>query len=93
MKSSKQWLNGKALAAACGCGEWTIYGIKKSNRIAHSQSRERLIFTGRLSTPAKINAWLEEHPEFIPGQVLAPVRRKKEPARQAPPPLPQHQAA
>lgn len=90
MNAAQQWMNGRALATALGLGEWTIYGVKKANRIFAQQGREALIFTGRLSTPAKVAQWLEAHPDFVARHVLVPAKDLAEPAHQ---PRPQHQAA
>jgi transcriptional regulator len=79
------WLNGKSIAEALGCSEWTVYAVKKANKEFAQQAREALIFTGRLSTPAKVSAWLQSHPDFIPSRVLAAKRVRQ--------PRPQHQAA
>ena len=74
-----QWLNGKSIAAALGCGEWIIYGVKKANKIFAGRGLEPLIFTGRLSTPARVAAWLEAHPDFVANQVLAAKRGQRQP--------------
>jgi hypothetical protein len=75
-------MNGRQLAHAVfggtpndSRGEWSVYAIKKANRILHAQGKEELIFSGRLSTPAKINAWLTAHPDFAPNRVLCPQRK------------------
>jgi hypothetical protein len=54
---------------------WVVYGIKKANRLLAAQGREDLIFSGRYSTPGKLSAWLDSHPDFVANQVLAPGRR------------------
>ncbi len=75
-------------------GEWVVYGIKKANAIFAKRGEEALIFTGRYSTPAKVEQWLTDHPTFVANQVLAPVRKKKpRPAKPVRPPRPQHRAA
>lgn len=78
-----QLMNGKQLAialfggsAASSRGEWIIYGVKKANAIFAAQGREKLIFTGRLSTPTAITEWLWRHPEFVPSRILAPFRKR-----------------
>lgn len=74
-----QPMNCLDLAIALGLkGPWIIYGIKKANRQRHAQGRELLIFSGRYSTPARVAAWLESHPDFVANQVLAP--KKETPA-------------
>jgi hypothetical protein len=70
--TAERQLNGLALARELNCGEWVIYGIKKANRLFHAQGLEPLIFIGRYSTTKKISTWLEAHPDFVAGQVLAP---------------------
>ena len=70
-------LNSRRLAQALNFDSpWVIAGIKKANRMYHEQGREELIFTGRYSTPAKINRWLDDHPEFVASHFLAPQRRR-----------------
>lgn len=90
MTDQHQLLNGRDLARVLfgneddvesTRGEWTIYGIKKANKILAGQGREELIFTGRYSTPAKVSAWLAAHPDFVANHTLAPVRRKKKPKK------------
>jgi len=65
------------LAAALGFGgPWMIYGVKKANRIYAAQGKEPLIFAGRYSTPARVAAWLDTHPDFIARHILAPRGKK-----------------
>ena len=85
-----QRLNGVQLACALGFGEWVIKGIKKANALFAQQGRETLIFTGRYSTPAKVSKWLDDHPDFVASQVLAPQRRRAAAAVPARPPLQPH---
>jgi hypothetical protein len=90
MNSSQLRLNSKQLAQALGCGVWVIYGVKKANRIFAAQGREPMIFTGWLSTPAKVSRWLDAHPDFVASRTLTPHRAKAKPV---PEPLPQHPRA
>lgn len=76
--NNEKHMNGRALAEATGLGLWVIYGIKKANKIFAQQSREPAIFTGRYSTPKKIAAWLEAHPDFIARHVLVSPERELE---------------
>lgn len=70
MSPRHKQLNSVGLAAATGLGEWVVRGIKKANRVLHETKGEPLIFTGRFSTPAKVAAWLEAHPDFVARRVL-----------------------
>lgn len=70
MQEKHKLLDGVRLAQATGLGAWVVYGVKKANKIFHGQGREPLIFTGRYSTPAKLAAWLDAHPDFVASQVL-----------------------
>lgn len=71
-----QRLNSRDIAVALGMkGPWVVYGVKKSNRILAAQGKEELIFAGRYSTPGKVALWLDTHPNFVAGSVLAPVRK------------------
>lgn len=72
-------LNALQIAAALNLGEWVVYGVKKANRIFAENGKEDLIFTGRYSSPAKVMKWLDEHPDFVANQVLAPVRKAAKP--------------
>lgn len=82
-----QRLDGKALAIALGYkSSWVIRAIKKANGRFVADGEEEPVFQGRYSTPAKIVAWLEAHPEFIAAQTLAP-RRKSSKPRGSPPHL------
>ena len=105
MKDDDKRMDGVELAAATGLGTWGIYGIKKANKLFFKQGIDKaLIFSGRYSTPAKITAWMDEHPNFVANQVLDPKRKKKDkdaatpdaataPADAARPPRPQRRAA
>jgi hypothetical protein len=77
-------LNCVDLAVALGMSAWQLYGVKKANRLFAKQNLEPLIFSGRYSTPAKVAAWLDAHPDFSAGRVLAPragkPRRRDTPA-------------
>lgn len=75
MNPRHQLGNARQLARALGCSEWVIYGVKKANRIRAGQTGEPLIFTGRFSTVAKVQRWLDDHPDFVANQVLAPQRQ------------------
>ena len=80
-----QLLNSLDLATALGlAGPWLIYGIKKANRQLAAQGSEPLIFSGRYSTPAKVSAWLDAHPEFVAKRVLAPQAAKTPEPRDTP---------
>lgn len=83
MSDRNKLLDGVKLAAATGLGEWSIYGIKKANKIFHRESGEALIFTGRYSTPAKITKWIDAHPDFVARHILVKDRPAKDRARQA----------
>lgn len=74
--NSEKYLDGRRLAEATGLGEWVIYGVKKANKIFAEQGREPLIFTGRYSTPKKVSAWIDAHPDFIARHVLVSPERE-----------------
>lgn len=76
--NNEKHMNGRALAEATGLGQWVIYGIKKANKLLAQQGREPAIFTGRYSTPKKIAAWVETHPDFIARHVLVSPERELE---------------
>ena len=58
---------------------WVIYGVKKANRLLAAEGKEELIFCGRFSTPAKVSAWLDAHPDFVATRTLVPVRQRPTP--------------
>ena len=63
-------LNAKELAAFLGFeSDWVVRAIKKANWHLHEQGIEPLIFTGRFSTAAKVSRWLDDHPDFVAGQI------------------------
>ncbi len=88
MSASNEFLNGRGLAIAMfggsedsARGEWTIYAIKKANRLFAKAGKETSIFVGRLSTVARVQAWLESHPDFVPNHYL---RKPKSAAAEKP---------
>lgn len=82
-----QRMNGVELGAALNLGEWVVSGIKKANRLFAAQRGEALIFSGRYSTPAKVSAWLDAHPDFVASRY----KLKPKPSEAAPAPQPPQQ--
>jgi hypothetical protein len=76
-----QRLNSRQIALALGNkSTWLVQAVKKSNKILAAQGKEELIFSGRYSTPGKVSAWLDDHPGFVAGHILAPKRSPGNPA-------------
>lgn len=63
-------LNCVRIAEVLGCGVYIVRAVKKANRLLAKQGRERAIFSGWYSTPAKVDRWLDDHPGFVARDIL-----------------------